>query len=296
MYGPNLIARTLTRVRAYGTKKNPRNWQYNSRSDVHSQVACWSVAFDLLMTCQLLRQHTADGKVGFGLNHEMRDFHNNKEKDLDLVLCRPHASQIAKYQRSKLLRRPIQSFADLAEHLQLPLDAAERADLVKLPVLPIVPVGMVHVALEAKAAMTEFSKAESRLFSELDSSISVINGHAQHAIAGALVMVNVASQFISPIINRADYGTKPISISQHRNQPKPAQGVIDTIKQLRRRSSDRDRGFDAIGIVVVEMVNDGSPCRVVTSSPPGLPSSDSLHYDQMIARAAHVYSQRFASV
>ena len=293
MYGPELIARSLSMVRQYGS--TGRRWQYNSRSDVHSSISCWAIMFDLLLSCPLLRDHVATGKVGFGINHEMRDFHNNKEKCLDLVICRPHASAQAARQHSDVLKRPIATFADLAEHLQLPLTSAEQTSLDSLPSLPIVPVGMVHVALEAKAAMTEFSKAESRLFSELDSSISVINGHAQHAIAAALVMVNVATEFRSTIINRVgDYDNASVMETQHRRQPKPAQGVIDTVRQLKRRSDDRDRGFDAIGIIVVEMKNDGSPCQLVTL-PPALAPSDSLHYDQMIARASALYAQRFAA-
>lgn len=293
MLGPDIIARAISQVRAYGPRS--RLWQYHSRSDYHSKASCWAIMLDLLIACELLQQHVTDGKVGFGLNHEMRDFYNNKKKDLDLVICRPHASASPVYQYSQALRRQIKSFADLGAHLKLPLTSAESTVLAKLPTLPIVPVGMVHIALEAKAAMTEFSKAESRLFSELDSSISVINGHAQHAIAGALVMVNVANEFISPILNDGSYNTAPTRVTQHRNQPKPAQSVIETIKQLRRRSSDRERGFDAIGVIVVEMKNDGSACRIVTA-PPALPPSDSLHYDQMIARASAAYSQRFAQV
>src|ERR1700683_4847781 len=174
MYGPELIARAISPIREFGVKE--RRWQYNSRSDHHSRVSCWAIIFDLLLHSPLLRQHITNGKVGFGLNHEMTDFQNNKPKDLDLVICRPHASETNRPQFSDVLHRPVDTFTDLAAHLAIPLTAQEQVDLETLPTLPIVPVGMVHVALEAKAAMTEFSKAESRLFSELDSSISVING------------------------------------------------------------------------------------------------------------------------
>lgn len=293
MHGPELIARAISEIRPYGAKG--RRWQYNSRSDVHSSISCWAVMFDLLLDCALLREHIAAGKVGFGINHEMRDFQNNKEKCLDLVICRPH-TQVADSGEYGVASG-IRTFADLAESLDLPLAENERKDLADLPRLPIVPVGMVHIALEAKAAMTEFSKAKSRLFSELDSSISVINGHAQHAIAAALVMVNVASEFRSTIINRVgDFDNSAVVVSEHRRQPKPAQGIIETVRQLRRRSDDRERGFDAIGVILVDMKNDGSACRLITDDPPALPPSDSMHYDQMIARASALYAQRFKSV
>jgi len=292
MHGPGLIARAISEIRPYGDRR--RRWQYNSRSDVHSSISCWAVMFDLLLHCSLLREHIAAGKVGFGINHEMTDFQNNKPKCLDLVICRPH-TKVADSGEYGLASR-IRTFVELGESLELPLSKNERNDLAGLPRLPIVPVGMVHIALEAKAAMTEFSKAKSRLFSELDSSISVINGHVQHAIAAALVMVNVASEFRSTIINRlGDFDNPDVVVSEHRRQPKPAQGIIDTVRQLRRRSDDRERGFDAIGVLVVDMKNDGSPCRLVTD-PPALPPSDSMYYDQMIARASALYAQRFKSV
>lgn len=293
MIGPELITRTLSNVRPYGT--NNRRWQYHSRSNYHSSVTCWAVMFDLLLHCELLRKHIADGKVGFGIDHKMRDFQNNKEKCLDLVICRPHASAQAVYQLGRVDRQPITTFGELGQAWGLTLEDQERAALAELPSLSIVPVGMVHVALEAKAAMTEFSKAKSRLFSELDSSITVINGHAQHAVAAALIMVNVASEFRSPIKNHGHYDDIDIDVSAHRNQPRQAEGIIDTVRQLRRRSNDRESGFDAIGIVVVEMKNDGSPCQLITTSPAPT-SSDAMHYEQMISRAVAIYTQRFAPV
>lgn len=291
MKGPELIARALSKVRTYGP--HHRRWQYNSRSDYHSQVSCWAIMFDLLWHCALLREHVQSGKVGFGINHEMRDFQNNKPKCLDLVICRPQAS--ASPASCKVLNRPVGSFLDFAEALELPLTDDERERLLSLPHLPIVPVGMVHAALEAKAAMTEFSKARPRLFSELDSSISVINGHAQHAIAAALVMVNVASEFLSPLLNPAHFDSPGVKVSVHRRQPEPAEGVIETVRALRRRSAPSDRGFDAIGLIVVDMRNDGSPCKLV-NGPPAPDPSDTMHYSQMITRAAAIYAQRFSGI
>ena len=251
--------------------------------------------FDMMLNCPLLRDHVAQGKVGFGINHEMRDFVNNKKKRLDLVICQPHASSKPQPKRSRILKRPIATFADVAMHQKLPLTPAESADLARLPELRIVPVGTVLVAIEAKAAMTEFSKAESRLFSELDSSITVINGHAQHAIAGALVMVNVADEFVSPIKNLQDFDTPPVFMSRHKNQPHPAIGVIETVRQVRRRTVDTDRGFDVLGILVVDLRNNGSPGVLVKSTPAPEPS-DALSYDQMVTRAAALYSRRFSTI
>ena len=63
--------------------------QYHSRSDHHSKLCCWAIAFDLLATSSLLRQHVAEGKVCIGVNHTMVDFKTNRKKNLDLVIARP---------------------------------------------------------------------------------------------------------------------------------------------------------------------------------------------------------------
>ena len=84
MYGPDILVRTLSqtsRADRYGNA-----WQYHSRSDHHSKVACWAILFDLLVKCPLLRRHVDDGLVGFGINHEMRDFVHDRKKNLDVVL------------------------------------------------------------------------------------------------------------------------------------------------------------------------------------------------------------------
>jgi hypothetical protein len=68
-------------------------WQYHPRSDRHSKIACWAITFDLLQECQLLRDHVATRKVAIGINHPMRDFSQNRIKNLDLVVAaRQHLS------------------------------------------------------------------------------------------------------------------------------------------------------------------------------------------------------------
>jgi hypothetical protein len=75
----DILVRTLSTPVPIGPSKTP--WQYHSRSDRHSKIACWGVLFDLLQTSSLLQAHVADGKTFFGVNHTMRDFVHNKEKN-----------------------------------------------------------------------------------------------------------------------------------------------------------------------------------------------------------------------
>ncbi|MGH8887619.1 MAG: hypothetical protein ACRDYX_21105 [Egibacteraceae bacterium] len=87
MHAPDILVRTLTRPAPMGPSHT--EWQYHSRSDRHSKVACWGVFFDLLLTSGLLRAHVANGRVVFGVNHAMHDFVHDQRKDLDLVIARP---------------------------------------------------------------------------------------------------------------------------------------------------------------------------------------------------------------
>ena len=91
MHGPDIIARTLSVRRPFGPSK--QMLQYHSRSDHHSKLCCWAIAFDLLSTSSLLRQHVAEEKVCIGVNHTMVDFKTSRKKDLDLVIARPATDQ-----------------------------------------------------------------------------------------------------------------------------------------------------------------------------------------------------------
>ena len=90
MLGPRILVDSLV-PRSAGFMHGNR-WQYHSRSDHHSKVACWGLLFDLLRHCALLRDHAARGLVGYGLNHQMGDFRTGRKKNLDLVICRPRGS------------------------------------------------------------------------------------------------------------------------------------------------------------------------------------------------------------
>jgi hypothetical protein len=54
-------------------------------------------------------------------------------------------------------------------------------------------------------------------------------------------------------------------------------------------------GYDALGIVVIECVNDGSPVRLHTAAPAPQPQ-DYYHYATMIDRLRRIYDTRFAQI
>ena len=280
MYGPEIVARTLSVVRPFG--KRGYVGQYHSQSDHHSKVACWSILFDLLLDCALLRDHIAAGEVVFGLNHKMSDWKQHREKALDLVLARPRGPErgVPFYEQGLLYG--------------VHLSAHEQALLESLPTAVEGDVGSVLVALEAKAAMTAHVKARPRLYDELNSSHLTVHGAADQALSVGLVMINTADSFISSVQNPMGTATNPLRVSADR-QPGEAQKTLERIRQLPRRNRPGETGFDAVGVLMVECRNDGSPVRSITASPAPA-NGDDDHYDQMIRRVSSLYAHRFQSL
>jgi hypothetical protein len=294
MHGPNILTRTLS-VATTGAGSRPfaygNAWQYHSQSDRHSKVACWGLTLDLMSRCSLLQDHVAAGKVGLGINHELRDFRNNKKKNLDLVLCRIGPPDTKGGPKGGA--RSATDFAGLARAYGLELSATEQHALTVLPQLPIAGVATVLVATEAKAAMTAFLKARPRLKDELTSSHQTIHGDNESAIAAGLVLINGAATFISPSLNKHDLKLVAPVISQHK-QPSDAEKVVSGLRDIQRRSAPSDAGFDALGVVVVNCRNDGSPITRITAHPPAPDAADDFDYARFVDRVAHLYSTRFS--
>jgi len=279
IYGPQILVRTLsstTRRDRFGN-----NWQYHSRSDHHSKVACWGVIFDLLISTPLLRRHVEAGAIHFGINHEMRDFVHDRKKNLDLVLCTAGGPTTP------------QTLSSLAAKYDIELTAVERLVLASLPPLVSAPVGSVVMALEAKACMTAHQRALPRLYDELNSSHLTVHGASEQAIAVGFTMVNIAEHYLSPDLNKKNRANDP-EWSRHK-QPRDAGLAIEKIKQLPRRSKVGDSGYDGLSIVVIDMPNDGSPVALI-ETPPAPQMGDIYRYDSMIARLSGIYATRFKDI
>lgn len=282
MHGPQILA-TFLSTRGEPDKYGNR-WQYNSRSDRHSKVGCWGVAFDLLTQSAVLRDHARRGLVVLGVNHTMRDFQTHREKALDLVIARPAGSLVDSNQ----------TFKGLAQHYGISLSALEQERLDALPDLIVANVGAVLVALEAKAAMTAHQKARPRLYDELNSSHLCVHGASNQALAIAYVQVNAAPEFVSSVSNPFSLREFPTRVTRHR-QPKDVEGVLEKVAELPRRSGTVGVGFDGIGVTVLNFENRGGPVDVL-NSPPAPNPGDPFYYEGMIVRMAHEYDSRFHSL
>lgn len=281
MHGPQILASSMTIPQPRGPSREP--WQYHSRSDLHSKVACWGVLFDMLRASALLRRHAEGGKVIFGVNFEMRDYETGRKKNLDLVVARGSAGTGG----------ATKTLADLARQWTVELTPSQASELEGLPAITEGDVtgSAVLVALEAKAAMTAHIKALPRLYDELNSSHLTVHGASAHALAVGLVMVNLADSFISPGRQALPARDKA---SKHR-QPADAEMVVAKMMELPRRTGSSGNGFDGLGIVVVRAANDGAPVELV-ATPPAPSPGEIFYYDDMLSRIANEYDARFAAI
>jgi len=280
--GPDIIASTLSQPAI--PDKHGNVWQYHSRSDRHSKVACWAVLYDLLQHSSRLAEHATAGKVVFGINREMRDFRTNRTKDLDLVISRPGPGT---------LPRPAATMHDLALRWKIRLTPAQQQILADLAPLAEGPAGNVLVALEAKACMTAHIKALPRLFDELTSSYSTVHADTQQALAVGFAMINASATFLSPDMNKYDLSQRHPTVNQH--PPHALERTVKKVREIDRRTSSGGHGFDAFGAIVVDMRNDGSPVTVV-SGPPAPSPDDVDSYQRMIGRIVQSYDLTFGGI
>jgi len=286
MDGPDLLVASMSTPLPRGA--DGHLWQYHSRSDTHSKVACWGVMFDLLQHSEVLRRHVESGKVVFGINFEINDFVHHRKKNLDLVIARPQQG----------VAEPAQprTFSSLTDAWSIELTRDQRRRLDALPVFSEGAFGAnaVLMALEAKACMTAHSKAGPRLFDELNSSHQIVHAASERALAVGFVMINSATTFVSPDLNRRRSYTEADEVSHHK-QPAAAATSMKRVESLPTRAGASGQGYDGLAAVLVDMPNDGRPVRL-EKAPPAPSSTSPYHYDSMISRVANEYDGRFANI
>jgi hypothetical protein len=154
-------------------------------------------------------------------------------------------------------------------------------------------VSNVLVAVEAKACMTEHSKAVPRLHDELSSSHQTIHGDTGGAIAAGMIMINCAGSFISPDRNRRRVRGGKYVVNHHK-QPGAAEKMLAAIMKIPRRSDDSGAGFDALGVSMVRCANDGTP--VALDAIENSKVSEIVRYDAFVRRIAQLYATKYTGI
>lgn len=105
---------------------------------------------------------------------------------------------------------------------------------------------------------------------------ATVHANTDGALAVGFTMVNAGATFISPDLNKWDLSQVPPRVSGHR-QPYWAERAVAKLTELPRRTSKAHEGYDAFGIVVVDMTNDGSPVHMIETPPAPRPADRQRH-------------------
>lgn len=273
--GPSILARTLSVPTLKGTSL--KAWQYHSRSDSHSKVACWTLLFDLLSNCDAARKLAAAGRMGFGINHVMVGPIN---KTLDLVITIVPDVRTPKHRTS---------FADLVVRYGILLSQEDKDVLATLPTIledHSDDVSEVAVAIEAKACMTEHSKSLPRLHAEVLATGYLARQAAPQCITASYNLVNAAATFVSP---------GNVGRTNKHSQPEDARLVVDMLSRaipLARQA--KEIGYDVVGVTVIECANDGTPVEL-SYGPASPKSTEPVHYERMMVALCSEFRRRFAA-
>lgn len=213
---------------------------------------------DLVLGCDLLREHGQAGKVAYGINVPYTGA-NGKTKTLDLALG-------------------------------VPAQAALPTG--KMPIGQASEFSRLLFSCEAKSVFTEHSKSQPRLFDELSSSHEIVHRMSNDAIAAGVTVVNVARCFVSPL--RQTTGDT-LHVSQHR-QPHVAQRMIQHLRGLPIRDRLDEQGFDAYTTIVVDCENTAKHTVEHYTDPPAPQEGERDHYDVFVERVVRFYTERFAGL
>ena len=236
--------------------------QYHSRSDEYSKQLGEFIVEDLLDTCTVLREQAARGEVAYGINYRYR-WPSGKVKTLDLAFG--------------LLSPPISP----AGGTRIQRASGRGSALAFTRLL---------IAIEEKANMTEHTKSQPRIYSELNDAHTIVHQGSRDTVAGGITMVNIAATFVSPLRQRPD---RPVNITLHR-QPGVVGNMVEHLRRLPLRGGIDDVGLEAYCTFVVDLDNQGHVA--LHTAPPAPQPSDADHYDTFLGRLCQIYTERFADL
>jgi len=278
MQGPQIIASTMSRP-----STNAR-WQYNSQSNNHSKVACWAILFDFLQHSITLQQHARNGTIVVDINVPLGSS-TRKPKKLELVVASPGSVTDKLFDSDAL--------SELRIRWGVRLNDEQEQMLKLLPKIAYGPVSDVRVALKAKACMTEHIKAIPRFRDELTTYHQTMHAHSDEVIAVGLAIINSSATFISSVKNGQDENLSEPAVTMHPEHA--AARAVEMVREMPSRTDLIREGYDSMGVMVINLANDGSPVGVVSGRPAPAPTDD-LHYDRMLGRLVKLYDERYAEL
>ena len=221
---------------------------YHPRSNKHSNALSEAIVADLIENCPKIADKAAAGQLVYSLNFDL--IYGQSQWNVDLVLGAPPPGT-----------PPPEN---------TPIRHSDPAT--------------VQVAVELKSVMTEHRKAVRNRKRDFEAHHDHVHRYASGSIAGALMVVNAASTFKSPL--KGD-------VTVHRDPPGLVEHCIREMRNISLRAGPSDHGLDASAVLVVRMDNTNLPETDHVLDPPAPAVGDPLHYDAFVQRLCAAYTERF---
>jgi hypothetical protein len=243
-------------------------YRYHPRSDAHSKEVCRLIVEDLIAASPSLARRAQVGDIVYAINCPYTFPVSKKVKTLDFVIAEgsPDTTREA-----------------IGTVLHPAAIAGEGKDLKARPTIT-----RVLICCECKAAMTEHSKAQPRIYDELSSSHEIVHQGDPDAIAAGITVVNIAKTFVSPTRQK---NKKKLEVTHHK-QPQAAERMIKHLRGLPIRGDRSKPGFDAYATIVVDC--DNQKMASLWTDPPAPQPGDPDHYDIFLASLARACEERLA--
>lgn len=268
MKGPIRYAEHLTRER------------YHPRSSKHGDFLSQALVLDLLDCSPELRSAAARGKLVFAANHaiEVADksvaetLPDEARKDLswnmDLVIGPPGDEP------QLVVRRKNRK-------------TEEEAYLITPDVMQRGAPREVWLVVDAKGVMTEHGKARRNRQRDITALWTVMKTFMPNVVVGAVIPINVARQFKSPLRTRVtDHGA---------NIERTVANTLGIFRAV-RKTSRNGRGIDGLGCFVVDFDNLGHSKARYVDEPPAPQPDDAIHYDNFVRDLVTAVTSRFGSL
>lgn len=240
---------------------------YHPRSSKHSDFLSEVIIADLLEECPAIAEKAARGELVVKLRHHQQVGYDDWVIDIAFGTCAGKAMPPPKQQSIKFTAP-----------------------------------ALIQIAIELKTVMTEHGKAQRNRLRDFSAFASHGHRYDPDTVLGALLAVNAAERFYSPL-RKGDkvtlHGTKKASARE------VAKATVDLFRSMPLRHSDsRSQGLDGVSVIAVEHDNLSihpdqntyshlHKTTRVAPIPPSPSIGDPMHYQTMVQRLCIAYSKRF---
>ena len=222
---------------------------YHPRSDKHSNALAEAMVKDFITHCAVIERKAAVGALVYDLNFMI--LAGTSEWRVDLAMGAPDFGA--------------------------PPPAAGTLINRRRP-------STVEIAIEIKSVMTEHRKAIKNRKRDFEAHHEHVHHYNALSIAGAVLVVNAAGRFRSPLRQGVTKHPVPHTLVQH---------CLDQLRAVAVRGGTTGYGLEARCAVVVSHDNIDSSLTDYFTLPPAPSVGDPLHYDAFIQTVCRHYSDRF---